>query len=155
MERKLRQRLPSGTFVNVPAVRSRTMAAIRGRNNRSTERKLRSALVRAGIRGWIINDRAYPGTPDFMFRSLKVAIFVDGCFWHGCKNCANTPNTNARYWRTKISLNKQRDRRSTYRLRARGILVLRFWEHELLHMTQCLEKTNRCLLRATKKRYRG
>jgi DNA mismatch endonuclease (patch repair protein) len=106
MERKLRKTLKGGKFENVPPVRSRTMAAIRGKHNRSTELSLRMAFVRAGIRGWETNVRELPGQPDFFFRKHLLAIFVDGCFWHGCPKCGHYPKTRSAFWKMKILRNK-------------------------------------------------
>jgi DNA mismatch endonuclease (patch repair protein) len=69
--------------------------------------------------------------PDFVFRTRKLAVFVDGCFWHGCPIHATQPKQNARFWREKIARNQARDRLVTRTLRARGWRVLRLWEHEL------------------------
>ena len=69
--------------------------------------------------------------PDFVFQKLTVALFVDGCFWHGCPQHGTKPKTNAKFWRDKIAGNKARDRRVNYALRQRGWMVVRLWEHEL------------------------
>jgi DNA mismatch endonuclease, patch repair protein len=69
--------------------------------------------------------------PDFVFQKLKVALFVDGCFWHGCPRHATWPKTRAAFWLAKITGNKARDRRVNSALRKRGWTVLRIWEHEL------------------------
>jgi DNA mismatch endonuclease, patch repair protein len=72
-----------------------------------------------------------PGTPDFAFRREKMAIFIDGCFWHGCPRCYKAPSRNAAFWKKKIVGNRRRDRRVTGELRERGWRVIRLWEHEL------------------------
>jgi len=131
MERKLRNKLKGGKFKNVPAVRSKTMAAIRGKNNRATELRLRMALVSAGIRGWETNVEELPGKPDFFFRKKKLAIFVDGCFWHGCPKCGHYPKTRSSFWKMKILRNKERDRKNRENLRRRCIRVVGMWEHSL------------------------
>jgi DNA mismatch endonuclease (patch repair protein) len=69
--------------------------------------------------------------PDFVFRAIRLAVFVDGCFWHGCPLHATRPRQNADFWRDKIAANQVRDRLVTRTLRACGWRVLRFWEHEL------------------------
>src|SRR5688500_15793960 len=97
MEKLLRETLPGGQFLNVPKVRSRAMSAIRGKNNRSTEIKFRMALVRAGISGWSIHENL-PGRPDVYFSGARVAVFLDGCFWHGCARCGHIPKTNSLFW---------------------------------------------------------
>lgn len=112
--------------------RSATMSRIRGRGNRSTERVLRLALVRAGISGWRLHPAYVFGRPDFWFDSPKLAIFVDGCFWHSCTRCRiPIPASNNDYWSAKLAMNRTRDRGVTRSLRAKGVRVLRIWEHEL------------------------
>jgi DNA mismatch endonuclease (patch repair protein) len=71
------------------------------------------------------------GKPDFIFPKLKLAIFVDGCFWHGCPKHGTNPKSNRPYWHRKLSRNKNRDRLVTQTLRQAGWRVLRIWEHEL------------------------
>ena len=94
------------------AKRSAVMALIRSRGNRATELRL-IALMRAhGITGWRRNARVF-GKPDFVFRAAKVAVFVDGCFWHGCPRHATMPATRAEWWAAKLARNAQRDRAVT------------------------------------------
>lgn len=131
MERKLRKTLEDGKFKNVSAERSKTMAAIRGKNNRTTELRLRMALVRAGIRGWKANVSGLPGKPDFFFREHQIAVFVDGCFWHGCPKCGHYPKTRNSFWKTKLLRNKERDKKNRRELRKDGIKVVSIWEHSL------------------------
>jgi DNA mismatch endonuclease (patch repair protein) len=134
MERVLRRLLPDGAFNAVPSVRSRMMSAIRGRGNRTTERRLRGLLAQAGIRGWRVHPRGIVGSPDFLFDlpHCRVAIFTDGCFWHGCRRCARGPMaTNPQFWKAKIARTRARDRRVMGALRREGYLVLRIWEHDL------------------------
>jgi DNA mismatch endonuclease (patch repair protein) len=118
------------TDVFTPDERSRVMAAVRSRGNRSTETALAVALRAAGITGW---RRHYPilGKPDFAFPRHRLAIFLDGCFWHGCPKCGEIPASNRSYWERKIGRNVERDRRHTKELRRRGWAVLRIWEHRL------------------------
>jgi len=131
MERKLKKTLKNGNFENVPAKRSKTMAAIRSKNNRSTELRLRMALVRAGIDGWEANVSELPGKPDIFFREHQIAVFVDGCFWHGCPKCGHYPKTRSNFWKTKILRNKERDKKNSRQLRKKGIKVINIWEHSL------------------------
>lgn len=132
MERALRAFLPNGTFGRVTRQRSEAMGKVRGSGNKTTELLLRLALARAGLRGWKVRPPGIPGSPDFVFPRQKFAIFTDGCFWHGCPACAHTRIcTNARYWRTKIQRNRQRDARTSRSLRRARWKVLRVWEHEL------------------------
>jgi len=131
MERKLRKTLKGGKFKNVPVVRSKTMSAIRGKNNRTTELCFRMALVRAGINGWETNAEDLVGKPDFFFRKKGIAVFVDGCFWHGCPKCGHYPKTRSSFWKTKILRNKERDKKNRRKLRGKGIKVVSIWEHSL------------------------
>jgi len=131
MERTLRKHLPGGVFDDVSPTRSRAMAAVKGRGNKSTERRLRLGLVRGGVRGWRVRPKGLRGNPDFLFPEVRVAIFVDGCFWHGCLDCGHVPRTNRAFWAAKIERNRERDRATKEQLEAEGFRVLRFWEHEL------------------------
>jgi DNA mismatch endonuclease (patch repair protein) len=91
---------------------------------------LRSALHARGFR-FRLHRRDLPGSPDIIFVSQKVAIFVDGCFWHGCPEHGVKPKTNDRFWAEKIKENQERDRKATKELRRLGWYVLRVWEHDL------------------------
>ncbi len=136
MERILRERLPGGGFNLVTPAHRRIMQGVKGKGNRTTESRLRAALVVAGIRGWTLNARQITGCPDVFFQEKSVAIFVDGCFWHGCPACGHVPKKNAAFWEAKISRNRERDIQTTERLREQGVVVLRFWEHELRESLQ-------------------
>jgi DNA mismatch endonuclease (patch repair protein) len=141
MEKRLRKLLKGGSFSNVPAARSFQMSRIQGCKNKSTECRLRGALARAGICGWVMHPREISGSPDFYFRALHIAVFVDGCFWHGCPRCGHLPKTNPRFWRAKIQSNRERDRTTSQRLVRLRVTVLRFWEHELAqHLSDCVER---------------
>ena len=141
MEKALREKLRNGKFSEVPATRSKTMSAIKGKGNKTTEIKFRFALVRAGISGWKMNQTDILGKPDFYFPKNKLAVFIDGCFWHGCPKCGHIPKTNTEYWREKITRNKKRDNSTTRKLRYRNFKVLRFWEHELKNdLPGCVRK---------------
>lgn len=114
------------------ADRSRTMATIRSRGNRSTEWRLRSALMRAGIGKWVLHPPDIPGKPDFFFPRERIAIFIDGCFWHCCPACRfPVPQTNRRYWRAKLLRNIARDREVSWQLKGWKIRHIRVWEHEM------------------------
>ncbi len=115
------------------------MAAVKGKGNKTTERSLRLALVRAGIRGWTMHPPDISGKPDFYFAVNRLAVFVDGCFWHGCGKCGHIPKTNSQFWRAKIERNRQRDIATSRRLKAIGIRVQRVWEHDLQHsLARCV-----------------
>jgi len=104
------------------------MASIRGKNTKP-EFRLRRALWAGGLRYRV----HYPitGRPDIAFPGARVAVFVDGCFWHGCPDHFSAPKTNSRAWLEKISDNMSRDRRQTEELRQAGWIVLRIWEHDV------------------------
>lgn len=110
--------------------RSELMARVRSKGNKTTEQRFASMLRKARISGWRRHHRLL-GNPDFVWPSARLAIFLDGCFWHGhaCRN--TTPKTNASNWRRKISGNRFRDRKTNRRLRYRGWTVIRIWECEL------------------------
>jgi DNA mismatch endonuclease Vsr len=128
-----------------PETRSRVMAKIRSKRNKSTEWRLRAGLIRAGIRGWSMNAPDVFGNPDFAFRVQRLAVFVDGCFWHGCRACCKTPSSNTAYWEAKIARNRKRDRAVKARLRKDGWRVLRIWEHELKSLGSVLARLQRAL----------
>ena len=110
--------------------RSKIMRKVRSKENRSTELRLMKLFKDNGITGW---RRNYPvvGHPDFVFPEYKVAVFVDGCFWHG-HDCRNTrPQDNEEYWQKKRERNIRRDKEITARFESRRWTVLRIWECEL------------------------
>jgi DNA mismatch endonuclease (patch repair protein) len=112
------------------ATRSIVMSHIKSKRNKSTEIKLITLFKLYGITGW---RRNYPvnGHPDFVFFKDKLAIFVDGCFWHG-HNCRNTrPKENAEFWEQKQKRNVMRDQEVNEIFRKRGWTVIRIWECEL------------------------
>ena len=106
------------------------MSSIRSKGNKTTELKLIQVFEECGIKGW---RRHYEvkGRPDFVFLKEKIAIFVDGCFWHG-HDCRNTwPSSNSEYWSKKRSRNMKRDKEVTALFEQRGWTVVRIWECEL------------------------
>lgn len=112
------------------AKRSEVMSRIRGKGNKDTELALIAIFRRHGITGWRRHQKLF-GKPDFVFRQERVAVFVDGCFWHGCPQHKTKPKANKAFWARKFAANKARDRLVTRTLRAAGWLVLRIWEHDL------------------------
>jgi DNA mismatch endonuclease (patch repair protein) len=123
------------------------MRAIRSFGNRTTELRLKAILVRRSITGWKLHPKDAPGNADFYFPEKRVAIFVDGCFFHGCPRCGHTPRTNRTYWAAKIARNKRRDTATSRTLRALGYRVTRIWECQLReHPNRCLSR----ILRTTK-----
>ena len=114
-----------------PETRSAIMRAVKSRGGRSTEKRLRAALVARGLRGWRMQAVELPGKPDFVFPAQSLAIFVDGCFWHGCPKCYRRPHSRQDYWDAKIKQNPKRDARNRARLRKLGWHVMRIWEHAI------------------------
>lgn len=135
--------------------RSDVMSRIRAAGNKDTELRLIQVFRTSGIRGWRRQQRIRFNVqrptsnperskfdvgsstfsrgvrPDFVFRKLKAAVFVDGCFWHGCPRHFIQPKANAKFWRDKNATNRARDRKVNRTLRRLGWTVLRIWEHEL------------------------
>jgi DNA mismatch endonuclease (patch repair protein) len=126
----VRARLPIGSWATTPSVRR----VMQGNKSRDTKPEIavRSAVHALGMRYRVSARplRDLRRTADLVFRNARVAVFVDGCFWHGCLAHHAPPRTNARYWATKIQGNKSRDEDTTERLRKEGWTVLRFWSHE-------------------------
>ncbi len=140
MERSLRNQLPGGKFAETTPQRSETMRSIRGKDNKTTERRLRLGLVRSAITGWKVRPKGLKGSPDFLFPQYCLAVFVDGCYWHGCPRCGHLPQKNRGFWRAKIARNRERDREAVRELKRQGIRVVRFWEHELLTgLERCIQ----------------
>ena len=110
--------------------RSELMSRIRSKGNKSTELRLIQIFKALGIRGWRRNKDLI-GRPDFIFPAAKFAVFVDGCYWHGCPQHFKQPKSNAAFWTAKITNNKSRDRRVDKALRSKGWTVIRIWEHSL------------------------
>lgn len=110
--------------------RSEIMRSVRSKKNKSTELKLIEIFKENGITGWRRNYNV-KGHPDFVFLKQRVAVFVDGCFWHG-HDCRNTrPKENEQYWINKRKQNQVHDRAVQDRFESRGWEVLRIWECEL------------------------
>ena len=112
------------------AERSRIMASVKSKNTKSTELRFISILKDKNITGW---RRNYPlvGKPDFVFPRLKIAVFIDGCFWHGCPSHCRMPSSNMNYWNNKIEKNKSRDKKIKKALKMKQWQVIRIWEHEI------------------------
>lgn len=110
--------------------RSSIMAQVKATKNRSTELAFVKILQERSIHGW---RRNYPlkGHPDFVFQQCRVAVFIDGCFWHKCPFHCRIPSSNCEYWERKIVTNAKRDRRINQALRKAGWTIIRFWEHEM------------------------
>lgn len=140
--------------------RSRCMSRIRGQNT-GPELLVRRALWRLGLRYRVRSKLA--GRPDLVFGPRRIAVFIDGCFWHACPEHGVKPKANGRFWREKLGANIQRDRRTTATLREAGWTVLRFWEHEverdledvLARIGKALRRSGRPATGASKERSRS
>jgi len=115
-----------------PEERSALMSKVRGKGNRSTELRVASALRRNKVNGWRRQLTDIHGKPDFFFPEFRLALFIDGCFWHYCPRCdRNIPSTRREYWKDKLENNRRRDQRVTRYLHRKGYHVMRIWEHSL------------------------
>jgi DNA mismatch endonuclease (patch repair protein) len=131
------------------AKRSAVMALIRGSGNKDTELRLMALFREYEIIGWRRRQKLF-GKPDFVFRRERVAIFVDGCFWHGCPKPkhAPSPKNRAEWWAAKLARNKERDRLVSRTLRKDGWTVLRVWECDLAakHWPRVARRIERVLM---------
>ncbi|WP_446040454.1 very short patch repair endonuclease [Streptomyces sp. SID1121] len=121
---------PEGSWASSAAIR-RNMQAIRSRDTKP-ERLIRRLVHAQGLR-YRVAARPLADlrrTADLVFRPAKVAVFIDGCYWHGCPEHYVSPKTNTGYWSGKVAGNIARDRDTDQRLAEAGWAVLRFWEHE-------------------------
>ncbi len=106
------------------------MGRVRSTGNKSTEGKLIEELKQNHLTGWRRRYRIF-GKPDLVFPDSKVAVFVDGCFWHGCPKHGEIPESNRDFWINKITANKKRDRLVNKTIKCRGWVALRIWECQL------------------------
>lgn len=113
--------------------RSEIMSRVKSNNNTSTELQVIKLFKDHKIKGW---RRKYKikGKPDIVFLNKKIAIFIDGCFWHGCQKHCRIPETNQDYWKKKIKNNFERDILINEYLRKIGWKVIRIWEHDVKNM---------------------
>lgn len=119
--------LPPNPPPSSPATR-RTMQANRGKNTKP-ELELRRLLRVAGYPGYRLHWKKAPGHPDIAYPGRKLAIFVNGCFWHRCPHCSPPmPKSNPEFWQAKFTLNRERDARNTRELEAAGWTVVTVWE---------------------------
>jgi len=93
------------------------------------ERRVLRVVRRLKIRHTTRTDHL-PGRPDLLLSELNVAVFVNGCFWHGCPKCFGTPKRNRRWWKAKVANNRKRDRRKSDQLRRLGYSVVTLMEHD-------------------------
>jgi len=121
-----------------PTQRSYCMSRIKGKDTKP-ELILRKALWSNGLRYRLKNK--LPGRPDIIFRARKIAIFVDGCFWHGCPDHCQIHKTNQPFWESKLSKNKSRDKEVNRVLENVGWSVIRFWEHDVRNdLSNCVKR---------------
>ncbi|MHB8220581.1 MAG: very short patch repair endonuclease [Acidimicrobiales bacterium] len=99
------------------------------RSSTMPELALRKALHRAGLR-FRVNVRGLPGTPDIVFTRARIAVFVDGCYWHACPKHSSIPKSNTDWWVAKFEENRARDRRKDDQLRSEEWLPIHIWEHQ-------------------------
>src|SRR6266446_1648829 len=111
-------------------MRSEIMSRVRGRDNAATELRLIQIFREYRITGWRRHSAVF-GKPDFTFPSARLAVFVDGCFWHCCPTHGSIPATNRLFWRRKLERNKTRDRVVQRILKKSGWRILRIWQHDL------------------------
>ena len=112
------------------------MQAVKGKGTK-LEKRLFAMLAGMGISGWKKNVEGIPGRPDVAFSKQRIAIFVDGCFWHGCPHCRRKlPITNHAYWERKINRNVELAKSYNKQLSREGWTVIRIWEHEITNMAK-------------------
>jgi DNA mismatch endonuclease, patch repair protein len=119
--------------------RSEVMSHIRGKGNKDTELLMIRILRSNHLSGWRRN-RPVLGKPDFIFQKQKIALFVDGCFWHCCPEHSTRPKNNSAFWEKKLARNKKRDEYVSEELTKQGWNVIRIWEHELKDPNNVVEK---------------
>lgn len=143
----------------VPPIASspKVSAAMRGNKSKDTlpERLLRSALWKTGIKGYRKHLRHLPGCPDITFPRYRIAIFVQGCFWHLCPKCnIPIPKTNTLYWKEKLRRNKERDRRIFKKLKKAGWMPISIWECEVSDsVKRCISKICQIINQNSNDRY--
>ena len=126
--------------------RSEIMSRVRSRGNLATELRLLALFRKWKITGWRRNHPVF-GHPDFAFPGQRLAVFVDGCFWHGCPLHGTKPRTNRAFWQRKLARNLDRDRLVRETLKASGWRILRIWQHELTRKNEmtCAARIHRAL----------
>jgi len=115
------------------------MSRIKGKGNKDTELVMIQIMRKYHISGWRRNQ-AVLGKPDFVFFKQKIALFVDGCFWHGCPKHSNMPKNNQEFWAKKLQQNKDRDKYVSRELKKAGWKIVRVWEHELKYPDKVIVK---------------
>jgi DNA mismatch endonuclease (patch repair protein) len=120
---------------------SRSMAGNRSKNTKP-EIMLRKALWKSGDRGYRLHPKQLPGRPDIVFGHAKLAVFINGCFWHRCPTCdLPKPRSNAAFWQQKFDVNVARDKKKVAALEDKGWQILTIWECEIKRkLPECLER---------------
>lgn len=124
--------------------RSEVMSRIRGKANKDTELLMIQILRKDHITGWRRNQKVF-GRPDFVFPKQKVALFVDGCFWHVCPKHFNMPKNNEMFWMQKMKANQERDKFVVKTLKLSKWKVIRIWEHELSNPVRVVKKLKKIM----------
>ena len=119
--------------------RSRIMSSIKGSNTKM-ELAVKPALEALGFE---YQPKDVFGSPDFAHKEQMVAIFLDGCWWHGCPDHYKSPEDNAEFWAKKIDANRKRDIGATKLLEGSGWRVIRVWEHDLRGMVKSMERAGK------------
>ena len=126
------------------AQRSFNMSRIRATDTKP-EMTFRKYIWSKGLKGYRAHSRLR-GKPDLYFGKSKIAVFIDGCFWHKCAVCFKGPKSNKKYWNKKIQRNVERDLETDIYLESNNIHVLRFWEHEIkIDINKCFNKLKKLI----------
>jgi DNA mismatch endonuclease (patch repair protein) len=126
--------------------RSRIMASVRSRGNKTTEIRVARILREYRLNGWR-RHLSLPGCPDFAFPAQRVVVMVHGCFWHGCPLCYTAPKNNAEFWSEKREYNRARDALVKRQLRRAGWCVVTLWEHDLVREDLVAARVRKALAR--------
>ena len=126
--------------------RSEIMSRVKSRGNAATELRIIRIFREHGITGWRRHIALF-GNPDFVFPKARLAVFVDGCFWHGCPTHGGGPASNRAFWERKLARNLSRDRLVNRTLRKRGWRVLRIWQHDLRYPASVAQRVSKTLSR--------
>jgi DNA mismatch endonuclease (patch repair protein) len=129
------------------AQRSHCMSRIKSKNTQ-LETLFMGKVRSFRLKGYLLHCNL-PGKPDIYFQRARLAVFVDGCFWHGCPRCYSRPATNKDFWTAKIKKNRRRDATVNRQLRNEGIRIVRFWGHQIkASPDRCAEKMRSYLLKS-------
>lgn len=124
-------------------MRSQIMAKVKGRET-NLEKAFRSLLWKKGVR-YRKNNAKYFGKPDLLIRKMKIVIFIDSCFWHGCIEHLRLPSSNKDYWITKIKRNRIRDKEVNHYYEDTHWTIIRIWEHEFDHFPEVASNIKRII----------